>query len=222
MASISTKGAALVFAAAVACGAVACSGGSVSRWMVDLRSSQGDTALDSGNVAEALGEYDLALRLDPKNAHARAGLAKALTLRARAEFADSKLEEAAADIAKAHFYAPSDAVTQALAGQIEQATIRREVVVANYPLYGSMATSIADSLKTIVSTNAQISKELKGFRADYDTNHLTKAIVESYDLEDEAHRATLRLISYRALVQSGAVNRQAAAAADAPNLLPIP
>ena len=210
-------------AAIIVTGCVAgCGGGSVERWMVDLRSSQGDAALKSGNVTEALGEYDLALRLDPKNIHARAGLAKALTLRAQAEFQDSKLEEAGTDIAKAHYYAPSDAVTQALAGQIEQATIRREVVVANYPLYGSMATSIGDSLKTIVSTNAQIEKELKSFRADYDTNHLTKAIVESYDLEDEAHRVTLRLTTYRALVQSGAVNRQAAAAADAPNLLPIP
>jgi tetratricopeptide (TPR) repeat protein len=222
MGSISTKLSVCALAAVVIAAVAGCGGGSVARWMVDLRSSQGDTALKSGNVAEALGEYDLALRLDPKNAHARAGLAQALTLRAQAEFANSKLEEAGADIAKAHFYAPSDAVTQALAGQIEQATIRREVVVANYPLYGSMATSIGDSLKTIVSTNAQIEKELKKFRADYDTNHLTKAIVESYDLEDEAHRVTLRLTSYRALVQSGAVNRQAAAAADAPNLLPIP
>jgi tetratricopeptide (TPR) repeat protein len=222
MGSTNTRLYACALAALVAAGAAGCGGGSVSRWMVDLRSSQGDTALKAGNVAEALGEYDLALRLDPKNAHARAGLAKALTLRAQAEFTDSKLEEAATDIAKAHYYAPSDAVTQALAGQIEQALIRREVVVANYPLYGSMATSIADSLKTIVSTNAQIEKELKAFRADYDTNHLTKAIVESYDLEDEGHRVTLRITSYRALVQSGAVNRQAAAAADAPSLLPIP
>jgi tetratricopeptide (TPR) repeat protein len=222
MGSTSIRFFAIALTALVAAGVAGCAGGSVSRWMVELRSSQGDTALRTGNVAEALGEYDLALRLDPKNAHARAGLAKALTLRAQAEFADSKLEEAATDIAKAHYYAPSDSVTQALAGQIEQALIRREVVVANYPLYGSMATSIADSLKTVASTNLQIEKELKAFRADYDTNHLTKAIVESYDLEDEAHRATLRLASYRALVQSGAVNRQAAAAADAPNLLPIP
>ena len=222
MASTNIRRAALAVAAVFTFAAAGCSGGSISRWLVDLRSSQGDSALASGNVAEALGEYDLALRLDPKNAHARAGLARALTLSARAEFTDSKLEEAAADIAKAHYFAPSDAVTQALAGQIEQATLRREVVVANYPLYGSMATSIADSLKTIVSTNAQISKELKSFRADYDTSHLTRAIVESYDLEDEAHRVTLRLVAYRALVQSGAVNRQAAAAADAPNLLPIP
>ena len=220
--SIRIRISAIASVAVVVAALTGCAGGNVARWMVDLRSSQGDAALKNGNVAEALGEYDLALRLDPKNAHARAGLAKALTLRAQAEFVDSKLEEAATDIAKAHYYAPSDSVTQALAGQIEQATIRREVVVANYPLYGSMATSIDDSLKTVVSTNAQIAKELKLFRADYDTNHLTKAIVESYDLEDEAHRVTLRLVSYRALVQSGAVNRQAAAAADAPNLLPIP
>src|SRR6202163_1771822 len=144
MASINTKVAAFLLAAAIAAGTAGCAGGSVSRWLVDLRSSQGDTALASRNVAEALGEYDLALRLDPKNAHARGGRATALPPRARAQSADSKLEEAAADIAKAHFYAPSDAVTQALAGQIEQATLRREVVVANYPLYGSMATALAD------------------------------------------------------------------------------
>src|SRR6202030_1061126 len=105
MGSTSTRFYACALAALVAAGAAGCGGGSVARWMVDLRSSQGDTALKAGNVAEALGEYDLALRLDPKNAHARAGLAKALTLRAQAEFTDSKLEEAATDIAKAHFFA---------------------------------------------------------------------------------------------------------------------
>jgi|SRR5450755_2770058 tetratricopeptide (TPR) repeat protein len=221
MVSIRTKIVAAVFATTFTAALAGC-GGTVTHWMVDLRSSQADAALKTGSVAEALGEYQLALRLDPKNVHARAGLARALTLRAKAEFTDSKLDDAGTDIADALRYAPSDSVALALAGQIEQARIRREVVLSNYPLYESMATSIADSLKTLVSTNAQISKELKAFRADYDTGHLTKAIVESYDLEDEAHRATQRLVSYRALVQSGAVNRAAAAAADAPNLLPIP
>src|SRR6202163_413605 len=90
MASINTKVAAFLLAAAIAAGTAGCAGGSVSRWLVDLRSSQGDTALASGNVAEALGEYDLALRLDPKNAHARAAYTKVVAPRARARRRDSK------------------------------------------------------------------------------------------------------------------------------------
>ncbi len=202
--------------------ALTCGGcGGAARWMVDLRTSQGDAALKTNNVAEALSEYQLALRLEPKNARARAGLATALSLRAKAEFIDSKLDAAGADIAEALSYAPSDSVAQALATQIEQAKIRREVVLANYPLYESMGASIGDGLKTIVSANKQIAKELKEFRADYDTGHLTKAIVDSYNLEYEANRSTQRLISYRALVQSGAESK-AAAQAQAPELLPLP
>jgi tetratricopeptide (TPR) repeat protein len=220
MASTITRPLAAAVAVSLALAMGACGG--ASRWMVDLRTSQGDAALKSGNVAEALGEYELALRLDSKNARARAGLATALSLRAKAEFTDSKLDAAGADIAQALAYAPSDSVAQALSTQIEQATIRREVVLANYPLYETMGASITDGLKTIVSANKQIAKELKAFRADYDTGHLTKAIVDSYNLEFEARRSTQRLISYRALVQSGAENRTEAAQTQAPELLPIP
>ena len=211
------------FAAAAALSiALSCAGcGGAARWMVDLRTSQGDAALKSGNVAEALGEYELALRLDKKNVRARAGLATALALRAKEEFANSKLDAAGADIAQALEYAPSDSVAQALSTQIEQAKIRREVVLSNYPLYETMGASIADGLKTIVSANKEIAKQLKAFRADYDTDHLTRAIVDSYNLESEANRSTQRLISYRALVQSGA-ETHAAAQAQAPELLPIP
>ena len=210
-------------ACAIAC-ALALSGcaQSITRWMVDLRTSQGDAAIANPNgIAEAKKEYQLALALDPKSAHARAGFAKALYLTAKADFATSKLDEAASDIAEALKYAPNDAATLALANDIEQAKIRREIVVANYPLYGSINAALKPAFKQITESNKVIGAQVKAFSNDFDTTHLTKAITETYDLEDEVHRMGLRLISYRASVQSGQKPR-APAASEAPSLLPIP
>jgi tetratricopeptide (TPR) repeat protein len=198
--------------------------GTVTQWMVNLRTSQGDAALERLSLPEAQKEYDLALKLDPHNEHARAGLAKVLFLQARADFSGSKLDTAEADVAEARKYAPGDAATEALANQIEQAKIRREIVLANYPLYEAVGTSLSDSLKTLAATQKEIATQLKAFRSDFDTRHLSKAIAASYDLEDEAHRVTLRLTSYRALVASGAPKGQAKppTQSETPNLLPIP
>jgi tetratricopeptide (TPR) repeat protein len=213
-------------AAAVASISIATWGcaGTVTQWMVNLRTSQGDAALDQKSLSEAEKEYALALKLDPHNAHARAGLANVLYLQARTDFNASKLDQAQTEIAEAKKYAPGDAAMDALAAQIDQARIRREVVLANYPLYESVGTSLADSLKTIAATQKEIDKELKAFRSDFDTRHLSKAIVASYDLEDEAHRVTNRLISYRGLVATGAPKGQSQlpSQSETPNLLPIP
>lgn len=213
-------------AAGAAALAIATSGcaGTVTQWMVNLRTSQGDAALDQKSLSEAEKEYALALKLDPHNGHARAGLANVLFLQARTDFVASKLDQALMEVQEAKKYAPGDAATDALAAQIDQARIRREIVLANYPLYGSVGTSLADSLKTITATQKEIDKELKAFRSDFDTRHLTKAIVASYDLEDEAHRFTNRLISYRALVATGAPKgpSQLPSQSETPNLLPIP
>jgi tetratricopeptide (TPR) repeat protein len=196
---------------------------SITHWIVNLRTSQGDAALAKpSGIAEAKKEYQLALALDPKNAHARAGLAKALYLTAKADFANSKLDEAAAEIAEAIKYAPSDAATLALGNDIDQAKIRREIVIANYPLYGSINAALKPVFKQITASNKEIEGQVKAFSNDFDTTHLTKAIVESYDLEDEAHRMGLRLITYRGLVQSGQQKTKAPAGGEAPSLLPIP
>jgi tetratricopeptide (TPR) repeat protein len=196
--------------------------GPITRWMVNLRTSQGDAALQKPSLPEAKKEFELALALDPKNPHARAGLAKTLYLTARADFANSRLDEASAEIAEALKYAPSDAATLALAGEIDQAKIRREIVVANYPLYGSISSALKPVFKDIVASNNEVEKQVKLFSNDFDTAHLTRAIVDSYDLEDEAHRMAQRLISYRALVSSGQSKAVAPASAQAPALLPIP
>jgi tetratricopeptide (TPR) repeat protein len=194
----------------------------ITRWMVNLRTSQGDTALLKPSLPEAKKEFELALALDPKNLHARAGLAKTLYLTARADFTNSKLDEAAAEITEALKYAPNDAEALALAGEIDQAKIRREIVISNYPLYGSISSALKPVFKDIVASNNEVEKQVKLFSNDFDTAHLTRAIVDAYDLEDEAHRMTQRLIGYRALVTSGQTKTVAPAAAQAPALLPIP
>lgn len=195
---------------------------SLTRWVVNLRTSQGDAALQKPSLPEAQKEFELALALDPKNAHARAGLAKTLYLTARADFTNSKLDEASLAIAEALRYAPSDAATLALASEIDQAKIRREIVMANYPTYGSITSALKPVFKEIVASNTEVERQVKLFSSDFDTSHLTRAIIESYNLEDEAHRTAQRLISYRTLVTSGQSKAVAPSAAQAPALLPIP
>src|SRR5579864_1455785 len=165
---------------------------SITHWMVNLRTSQGDQALARPNLKDAENEYTLALRLDPKNAHARAGPAKVLYLRAKDDFANSKLDEAEAEVQSSIRYEPSDAAALALANDIEQAKIRREIVISNYPLYSAIGTTLRPAFRSITTTNSEIQKQVKAFAVDYDTAHLTRAIILAYDMEDEAHRIGLR------------------------------
>jgi tetratricopeptide (TPR) repeat protein len=210
--------AALIVAALLASG---CASG-VTRWMVDLRTSQGDAALARSSLAEAQKEYSLALKLDPHDARARAGLARVLYLQARADFTDSKLDEAEVEASGARSLAPDDAAAAALSVQIEQAKIRREIVLANYPLYESVGLSFGDSLRTLAATQKEIAKDIKMFDNDFDTAHLTRAITAAYAAEDEAHRISQRIISYRSLVSSGSSSRRAPTQEETPNLLPVP
>lgn len=219
--SLVSRRAVLAVAAAVALAAAGCAS-QATQWMISLRTSQADAALASGNLQEAEKEYALALQLAPKNERARQGLARVLFLRAKNDFVSSKLDDAQYDIARAREYNPDDAATKALAAQIDEARIRRDVVIANYPLYGSMGLAIRDSLKTVSGSLKEVEKSVHAFSSDFDTANLTKAITQSYDLEDEVHRVALRLIAYRGLVQSGGQRRTAPEQSEAPNLLPIP
>ncbi len=220
----SDRSAARLAAAAVAAVALTCTGcaGTVTQWMVDLRTSQGDAALANESLVEAQKEYELALKLDPHNLHARSGLAKVLFLQARADFINSKLDQAQLDIEGALKYAPDDDAARALAAQIGQAKIRREIVLANYPLYESVGAGLSDSLRTLTATQKEIAKQLKAFDSDFDTAHLTRAIIAANDLEEEAHRVESRVISYRSLVTSGSPKGKAPAQSETPNLLPVP
>ena len=47
---------------------------SIASWIVKERNHQGDVALARGNYPDASVAYQLAIKLDPANAHARTGL----------------------------------------------------------------------------------------------------------------------------------------------------
>ncbi|MDQ6781798.1 MAG: hypothetical protein M3Z37_11685, partial [Candidatus Eremiobacteraeota bacterium] len=176
---------------ALLCASTLCLGGcaqSLTHWMVGVRSAQGDQALTRLNLKDAETEYALALALDPKNAHARTGLGKVLYLRAKEDFINSKLDDAEVAAQRALRYAPGDAATLALSNEIEAAKIRREIVISNYPLYGAIGSRLRPAFKSVTTTNAEIQKQLKAFASDYDTAHLTRAIILAADLQDEAHR----------------------------------
>ena len=174
-------------------------------------------------MLEAEREYGLALAMAPNDAHARDGFAHVLYLHARSDFLASKLDEARAEVQKALTYAPKDAATLDLASEIEQAKIRRDIVIANYPSYQAMATTLGEALKAAELANMDVQKQLIAFRSDYDVARLRKAIELSYDLEEQTHRITQRLIAYRDLVESGVPGEKAPPAqTETPSLLPIP
>lgn len=210
------------FAAVTLASTLAGCAGSITQWLVNLRTSQGDSALAQSSLLEAEKEYGLALKLDPHDTQARSGLARVLLLQARQNFANSRLDLAGDAINLALKYAPDDVPTQALAAQIGQAKIRREIVLANYPLYASVGTSLNDSMRSLTATQRDVAKQLKAFDNDFDTTHLTRAIEEAYDLEDGAHRLTSRIVGYRDLVSSGAPKSGAPSQSEVPNLLPVP
>lgn len=196
--------------------------GAVAGWITELRVQQGDAALESGNVVEAQREYELALALNPANAAAKTGLTRALYLRAKALFAASKLDDAHALITRAVKLGPDDPSVQALASEIEQARIRRDIVIGNYPTYGSTLTSIRALLKGLTASQKVIDLKLKDFSTTFDSATLVSATLEAYQLEEEAHRVTQRLISYREQVEGGANRAKPPADTAAPSLLPIP
>ena len=213
--------------AAAVCGlilALASTGcaGTLTQRIVDLRTSQGDAALASGSLIEAQKEYALALKLDPHDYHARSGLAKVLFLQARAAFINSKLDDAQIEVEGALKYAPGDDAAKVLSAQIAQAKIRREIVLANYPVYESAGAALTDSLRTLGESQKEIAVALKAFRSDFDSAHLTRAIIAAYALEDEAHRTASRIIAYRGLVTSGSSKAEAPSQSQTPSLLPIP
>jgi len=212
---------AILVALGLAVSAPGCAG-SVTNWLINLRNAQGDSAMASNNLIEARKEYELALALAPRDHHARAGLAEVLYLTARANFINSKLDDAELQVKEALKYVPDDPNTQALASEIEQARIRRDIVLANYPSYKPVGSEILTSLKLLITTDKDVQKQVAAFAYDYDPAHLTKAIAESYVIQDDIARITQRIAAYRSLVQAGVPRAQATIETETPNLLPIP
>jgi tetratricopeptide (TPR) repeat protein len=212
---------ALALLAATLFATTGCASG-ISAWIVQTRNHQGDVALQHGNSADASVAYQLALRVDPVNTHARAGLVGVQARIAQQLFTASRFEDAVKALDVANRYAPGDARIEALRAQIEQAEIKRDIVVSNYPSYRETGAGLRRSFVQLRTQSAEIAAALHRFDYTYDSSELSQAIRESYELNSQVTRLTDRLIQYRQLVDSGIPENADAAIAPAASLLPLP
>jgi tetratricopeptide (TPR) repeat protein len=195
---------------------------SVAQWIVRTRNGQGDVALSHKNYPDASVAYQLALKIDPANGHARDGLIAVQVRLAQAAFAASKFDDALEALAVAAKFSPGDDRVQGLRGQIEQAQIKRDIVLSNYPSYKLTGTSIRRSYHQLKAQAQQISDALKRFDYTYDTADLSRAIRQSYALNAEVTQLTNRLAQYRQLVESGVPEHDSESLAPPASLLPLP
>jgi len=196
--------------------------GSISGWIVQTRNHQGDVAVEHGNSADASIAYQLALRVDPANAHARTGLVGVQARIAQVLFTASKFDDAVKALDVANRYAPGDMRIEALRAQIEQAEIKRDIVVSNYPSYRETGAGLRRSFTQLRLQADGIATTLHRFDYTYDSSELSQAIRESYELNSQVTRLTDRLIQYRQLVDSGVPENSDTELAPPASLLPLP
>jgi tetratricopeptide (TPR) repeat protein len=211
----------ILAAAVLPLGTTGCAS-SVAQWIVKTRNHQGDVALSHRDYPDASIAYQLALKIDPANVHARDGLISVQVRLAQAFFAASKFEDAIDALAVAAKYSPTDDRVQSLRGQIEQAEIKRDIVVSNYPSYQVTGTGIQRAYAQLKTQANEISLALKRFDYTYDTADLAAAIRQSYAFNEEVARLTSRLQQYRQLVESGVPEHAGGSLAPPASLLPLP
>ena len=211
----------LLLACALPLGTTGCAS-SVAQWIVRERNHQGDVALQHGNYPDASVAYQLALKIDPANPHARSGLTNVQVRLAQTLFAASKFENAIDALAVAAHYSPNDDRVRSLRGEIEQAEIKRDIVVSNYPSYKVTGASIRRGYNQLKTMNRDILNSLLRFDYTYDTADLSTAIRQSYALNEEVARLTNRLQTYRQLVESGVPENATENLAPPASLLPLP
>lgn len=208
---------------AVAALALSGCAGSVQNWIVNTRVHQGDVALEQGHVADAELAYKLALHVDPKNERARAGFIEAAAGLAQSLYTKGDFDDATATIGDALKYDPESVRLSALKASLDQAKLKREIVISNYPTYREAGVQIARAYEQLDITNKVILRDLKRFSYTYDPQDLTSAIKQSYSLQLDVVKNTNRLISYRQVVQSGVpVSAPQGTSASAASLLPLP
>lgn len=208
---------------ALATGLQGCAG-TVEHWIVNTRVNQGEVALQNGSLHEAETAFRLALRVNPRDPRARAGFARASAAIAEADYRKGDFDDASATLNDAEKYDPQNVRLQALRSQLEDARLKREIVISNYPTYQGAGLQIQTAYGALNEQASAILKSLKRFNYTYDTQDLTKAIEDSYELQLDVAKNTNRLIAYRQLVESGVPASTQSAQATAPtgSLLPLP
>lgn len=210
------------FALALVMTTSGCAGG-IARFIVTTRNHQGDLSFEHQNPMEAAVAYKLALRVDPTNGHARAGLAAVQLQLARQAYVASKFDDALAALAVAAKYDPDRVRLAELRSKIEEARVKREIVLSNYPTYHETGLGLRRAYAQLHLESNSIVATLQRFDYNFDANELAKAIRASNQLGADVARLTTRLTNYRQLVEAGSPER----AADSPlvpaaSLLPFP
>ena len=207
--------------AALPLGASGCAP-SIASWIVKERNQQGDVALRRGNYPDASVAYQLALKLDPVNVHARTGLTeRADPLGADAVRRVALRRGCRRACGRGALHAGRrprrDAAQRDRAGA-DQARHRR----VELPAVQGHRASLRRSYTLLKTQNQTILAALKRFDYTYDTADLSAAIRQSYALNEEIARLTNRLQQYRQLVESGVPEHGADNLAPPASLLPLP
>lgn len=215
----------LLLVAGLLCATPALSGcaGPIAQFIVETRNNQGDLALKSRNFTDAALAYKLALRVAPEDEHARAGLAAVQLQIAYDEYQHSEFDDALAALDLAAKYDPDSVRLYELRTAVEQARVKREIVISNYPTYSETGLALRKSYAQLRKESNAIVATLQRFDYSYDSTELQKAITESNLLNAEVAHLTARLVSYRQLVEAGSPEKAGQSAlAPAASLLPLP
>jgi tetratricopeptide (TPR) repeat protein len=197
--------------------------GTVESWIVNTRVNQGDVALERGSLHDAETAYRLALRVNPHNQRARAGYSQVSIAIAQVDYRKGDFDDALVTLDQAQKYDPQSVRLQALRSEIQDARLKREIVISNYPTYQKAGLQIQEAYSTLNEQNKAVLKSLKRFTYTYDTQDLTRAIQDSYELQLDVAKNTNRLIAYRQLVESGVpAAEKAETTAPSGSLLPLP
>ena len=197
--------------------------GSLASFIVETRNRQGDTALKNQNFVDAALAYRLALRVAPNDPHARAGLAQVQLNIAAQDYTLSKFDDGFAALAVAAKYAPQSVRLAELRAELEQARVKRDVVLSNYPTYRETGLALRKSYAQLHVQSGAIVATLQRFGYSYDSTELLKAIRQSNELGVDVSKLTARLGNYRQLVEAGSPERNGNAPLyPGASLLPLP
>jgi hypothetical protein len=120
-------------------------------------------------------------------------------------------------------YDPESVRLAELRTEVEQARVKREIVISNYPTYRETGLALRKSYAQLKEQSTAIATTLQRFDYTYDSAELVKAIRQSNVLNAEVSKLTARLANYRQLVEAGSPERNGTEPlAPAASLLPLP
>src|SRR5215469_4161686 len=99
--------------------------GPIQQWVVDTRVNQGDVALERGNPRDAELAYRLALKIDPTDERARAGIIESSYALAQVQYSKGDFEGSLATIDEGLKADPTSVRLSALHAEIEDAKLKR-------------------------------------------------------------------------------------------------